>query len=860
MKLILITLLASVSFTLADDPHNTKPTKPKCGKNQVECPDGYECARYVPGTGKEDHCAQKIYSQAIPRAVEPITVPLVVAERPLCGQTEGICPAGKKCKISAGESLFPYRCVENTAPIQARSVADDTPVKNPLAGDTFQCGHELCKKGQECVLTGSGRRRHPTCYTPDKSINSTITTRSAEALVWECGTRGSAGCGTGLFCQKRPGASCGPEADCGGICVMEHNYPHKTVGLTSRSTSDPRIPPPTSECPAEGCKPGFECLYKAGARGKSCQKVPDAHITTRDINSGIVPCTIGKPNDCGIGHVCQLREGDHCIKSLTGPCMGICKKKPDGMMIPRSISDASALAYKECTPSHVNECGAGFICERIPGRSCNLVGPCNDGMCKKADAHTMIPRSPTDVSVPPIKTCVPGRPNECGAGNICQENPQLVCVQAPCYNGVCKKADAHIMASRSTSDVSAGPISCQMGKPNQCGPGTTCQNRPHESCVPLEGFAPCMGVCRPRLMKARSTADVDVQPAADCGLHELPKCQQGFYCRLFPSRPTGKLGGVCTKEPEIFARSTADVNVPAPECGLPRYPKCQQGYHCELFPTTPVGHMGGRCAKDSAITTRSTSDISPPAAICREHCSMGFACVPDANAICPPGRVCGKCVKHSKQALPGLPERSISARRVEPCTTNGTLKCPSGYMCHKQPTVNLCPTGACDGVCKLRLPKEKRGEIESEPRPPPTSAKKMPPSTQSTKDSKRPNVISCAQENSCPGSQACVNGQCVGSRCNMRTPAGAQMLCPASQQCVMAPRRDGLVVFDVSGVCAMTSMACHADSHCPRNWMCQKHPNGDGPLCDEGTGCGLCINFSERNSSQEDSNLAAKGL
>ena len=133
------------------------------------------------------------------------------------------------------------------------------------------------------------------------------------------------------------------------------------------------------------------------------------------------------------------------------------------------------------------------------------------------------------------------------------------------------------------------------------------------------------------------------------------------------------------------------------------------------------------------------------------------------------------------------------------------------------------------------------------------------------KTAERPGVsaaISCngkGSRGSCPSNQACVSkrnvltseavqSKCVGQTCFLAArQEDKRVRCPSGQVCVAKPRRDGVQITDVPGLCADKEMACKVSTGCGhmgKDWMCQSRPNGDGAVC-KGTGCGLCIHYGD---------------
>jgi hypothetical protein len=167
-----------------------------------------------------------------------------------------------------------------------------------------------------------------------------------------------------------------------------------TGGVITRSTGDLNVPPPTSQCPIEGCQPGYECLYKPGTRGQSCQKVPNVKIATPDVS--ILPsppseCKLGSKNECGLGHSCQRVEFQSC--GIVGPCKGVCQKNPDGKLIPRSTSDVN-VPPADCGIAGSPGCRDGYTCRLHPTIPEGKFG----GSCIKSTVRQVYQRSTSDLS------------------------------------------------------------------------------------------------------------------------------------------------------------------------------------------------------------------------------------------------------------------------------------------------------------------------------------------------------------------------------------------------------------------------------------------------------------------------------
>ncbi|KAF1814445.1 hypothetical protein P152DRAFT_456700 [Eremomyces bilateralis CBS 781.70] len=93
----------------------------------------------------------------------------------------------------------------------------------------------------------------------------------------QCGTRGAPGCADNEECVKRPGASCGPEVDCGGICVTR-SRPTRTRRPSPKPTSTSPTSEPTARetlaqqyCGGFAFPPNPKC-----PEGQVCQLPPDS--------------------------------------------------------------------------------------------------------------------------------------------------------------------------------------------------------------------------------------------------------------------------------------------------------------------------------------------------------------------------------------------------------------------------------------------------------------------------------------------------------------------------------------------------------------------------------------------------------
>jgi hypothetical protein len=210
----------------------------------------------------------------------------------------------------------------------------------------------------------------------------------------ECGSRGLPGCKDGNVCVKAPGASCGPDTDCGGICVKPENKPKDAI--------------PKAQCGSRGlpnCKTGFRCVRLPGRNcgpetdcGGMCVK-DDKSQPTKKIQCG----TRGAAGCRDSGFICVKFPGASC-----GPeadCGGYCHPVRKIRNIIESNIEISGVPSIESTrtPFLVSRSTAGVYStaeSRPPviqcgSSSCPEGQVCSSGICVGARCNLM-PRNESD--------------------------------------------------------------------------------------------------------------------------------------------------------------------------------------------------------------------------------------------------------------------------------------------------------------------------------------------------------------------------------------------------------------------------------------------------------------------------------
>jgi hypothetical protein len=210
----------------------------------------------------------------------------------------------------------------------------------------------------------------------------------------ECGSRGLPGCKDGNVCVKAPGASCGPETDCGGICIKPENKP--------------KDPSPKAQCGSRGlpnCKAGFRCVRLPG---RSCGPETDCGGMCVKDDKSQPP----KKVQCGTRGAAGCRDsGFMCVKfpgASCGPeadCGGYChpvrkilntvessieisgvpsiKSRGSPLLGSRSTTNVDSTAEKR---PPVIQCGS---------RSCPGGQVCSSGICVGASCY-LRPRNESD--------------------------------------------------------------------------------------------------------------------------------------------------------------------------------------------------------------------------------------------------------------------------------------------------------------------------------------------------------------------------------------------------------------------------------------------------------------------------------
>jgi hypothetical protein len=222
---------------------------------------------------------------------------------------------------------------------------------------------------------------------------SLISKRDLVVSNIECGSRGLPGCKDGFICVKAPGASCGPEMDCGGVCVKKKNQ--KTDAL------------PKAQCGSRGlpnCEPGLKCVRFPGRScgpetdcGGMCIKDNSPELEARSLNieneATMRPPTIqcytgGKQcpssqtciSEQCIGSSCYLRAPKESDKTRC-PAQQTCVQRPrkDGKVI-FDVAGVCASDRMECRSNA--QCPKEWICQMRPNGDGPLCGGIdNCGLC-----------------------------------------------------------------------------------------------------------------------------------------------------------------------------------------------------------------------------------------------------------------------------------------------------------------------------------------------------------------------------------------------------------------------------------------------------------------------------------------------
>jgi hypothetical protein len=283
-------------------------------------------------------------------------------------------------------------------------------------------------------------------------VRGPLERRQLVAPKIECGSRGLPGCKNGNVCVKAPGASCGPETDCGGICVKPENNPKDTM--------------PKAQCGSRGlpnCKTGFRCVRLPG---RNCEPETDCGgMCVKDDKSqppkkiqcgtrGAAGCrdsgficvkmpgaSCGPEADCG-GYCHPVRTTSNKVESNIeisgGPSI-----KSIGAPLLESRSTADAYFTAENRPP-VIQCGS---------KSCPGNQVCSSGICVGARCFLASRNESSIMRCPAQQKCVTRTMKD---GTEVTDSP-----------GVCASIESRCL---SNSQCSQG-FKCQM-RPN--GDGALC--------------------------------------------------------------------------------------------------------------------------------------------------------------------------------------------------------------------------------------------------------------------------------------------------------------------------------------------------------------------------------------------------
>jgi hypothetical protein len=424
------------------------------------------------------------------------------------------------------------------------------------------------------------------------------------------------------------------------------------------------------------CQTGYKCQKHGSSRmgyTYRCDNI-SSQVVARAVEDVSSPPAQPK---CG-ETICK--SGYHCASLGTGHGRYHECRKNEAHIAARSVGDISP-------PPTQPKCG-NTICQ--PGYYCSGHG--RNHQCLKKEAHNAA-RSVEDISAPPAKV-------KCGDA-FCK--PGYFCGHEGFGHGrhaVCQKEEAHI-AARAVSDISAPPAKVKCGDAF-CEPGYFCGH---------EGFGHGRHAVWQKEEAHIAVRSISSTTAQDeCG--EGKECPPGSFCRVV-GQMTRYRHMACQKSSQGSEKLNArDVNTPQvpPPCTIGSKNECGASYICKLRDGQSCGIVGsckGICMKkpDGQMVVRSTSDVSAPQVPPPE-------CTPGSNNGCLAGYTCtkfpggfqgqGYCKKNPDGKM--ILRSTSDILDEERCQTDGSVKCPPAYLCHKKQNGMCTVNGGCEGVCKKRLP------------------------------------------------------------------------------------------------------------------------------------------------------------
>ncbi|KAK0664825.1 hypothetical protein DIS24_g163 [Lasiodiplodia hormozganensis] len=352
-----------------------------------------------------------------------------------------------------------------------------------------------------------------------------------------CGHRAAVPCPTGYNCVRRPGASCGPELDCGGYCVDVLNGVTLLADAATSTQSDNTTPLEFSQITDFYPTNTLVTSRRGNVMLPPRQVAAPESVGTEEPAS--TATSVFPPIPCGEGYP-PCDPGLQCVDIFVSG-IGFAEKRsycaavtPGDVSSPSSpvVASSPLASLDDNTPSPTHypwpdTAWPGPITTLYP-----MFGPGPVGLSNYHPSSSIEEASPAAASSPALAP-VPnggGHPNIVpypivpppigpGSSPVASSGPPSATPTEPapttlqcggpanetCPSGFTCVRDLDATAESPTGGC--GPACGELGVcivPERCGgfagfpcsePGRTCVDDPDDGCDPLSGGADCMGIC-----------------------------------------------------------------------------------------------------------------------------------------------------------------------------------------------------------------------------------------------------------------------------------------------------------------------------------------------------------------------------
>jgi len=154
--------------------------------------------------------------------------------------------------------------------------------------------------------------------------------RQVKSTKYECGSRGLPSCPNDQICVALPHATCGPQTDCGGMCVARNSSAAAEDAAKFRPPSVSKTSPGSVASQTPSTKPAM--FYNNGTSSRANGTLPaNQTVPAIQVCGGLFENNLPS---CPGGQICATPSSSPCYGGEAADCPGICVGAICGGLVP----------------------------------------------------------------------------------------------------------------------------------------------------------------------------------------------------------------------------------------------------------------------------------------------------------------------------------------------------------------------------------------------------------------------------------------------------------------------------------------------------------------------------------------------